>query len=384
MRIKSYYSGSVEAAMSMARRELGEEAMLVQSRRTSPDNRQYGEYEVVFADVEGTDSPAVPVQQAAAAAAAATAVAPAPVLGELAVLRTQIDELRRSVTRSASNYPAWLPPTSPLAERYSALIGQDLEAPLAQQIVLNVHTRLTRPATRGAEADRGDLDAMLRAEIEKLMVTDSGMPAGKSGPPVIAMVGPPGAGKTATLAKLAVRYGLGEGRTTQILSVDTYRVGSAEQLRVYSGLLGVAFRAVESVRELGQALEECRNKQLILIDTPGYGFGDFDYASELAAFFADHDEIQTHLMLPASMKPLDMARVVNRFDAFCPSRLIFSRLDETASYGPLLGMAVVTGKPVSFLTAGQRIPEDLAAASAGRLAEMILPQRQATSVLSAA
>jgi flagellar biosynthesis protein FlhF len=305
-------------------------------------------------------------------------------MGELAVLRTQIDELRRSVARSANNYPAWLPPTSPLAERYATLISQELEAPLAQQIVLNVHTRLTRPVPRGGDGERGDLDAMLRAELQQLIATDSNLPAGKNGPPVIALVGPPGAGKTATLAKLAVRYGLGAGRATQILSVDTYRVGAAEQLRVYSGLLGVAFRAVESVRELGHAIEECRQKQLILIDTPGYGFGDFEYASELAGFFADRDEIQTHLALPASMKPLDMARVANRFEAFCPSRLIFSRLDETASYGPLLGMAVVTGKPVSFLTAGQRIPEDLAAASPDRLAEMILPQRQATSVLSAA
>jgi flagellar biosynthesis protein FlhF len=383
MRIKSYFAGSVEAAMSQARRELGPEAMLVQSRKAPLEAREKGEYEVVFADADDPEpDPAVE----------AAPQAPAPLLAELAVVRTELEQMRKAITRNASNIPAWLPPNSPLADLYAALIGQEVDGGLAQRILLNVQNRLGRNAEGGLAAARRSgagcgpeqVEAAARVELEDIFDAGFELHGTSQYPPVLALVGPPGAGKTATLAKLAVRYGLVGRRSTRILSLDNHRVGASEQLRVYAGILGVGFQSVDSAQALAQAIEESRNKRLILIDTPGFARNDFESAGELAHFLATNAHVEPHLVLPASMRAADVERAAESFDCFRPRKLIFTKLDETGSFGPILNIAVRTGKPVSFVTTGQRVPEDLEPASCARIVDLILPDTVAKSALTAA
>jgi flagellar biosynthesis protein FlhF len=188
----------------------------------------------------------------------------------------------------------------------------------------------------------------------------------------VALVGPPGGGKTTTLVKLAVNYGLASRRPVLLLSADTYRVAAAEQLRSFATILGVGFQVVETVAALGQAVEENRGKELIFIDTPGMASGEVADFGGLAQFFCSRSDIDTQMVLSSSMKSADLSRVVDSFEAFRPQRLIFTKLDETGSFGPIFNESVRTGKPLSFFATGQRVPEDLEAAGRSRLAELIL------------
>ena len=112
---------------------------------------------------------------------------------------------------------------------------------------------------------------------------------------MIALVGAPGSGKTATLVKLAVRYGISASRPVHLISADTNRVGAAEQLRTYAAIIGASFDTVDSTRTLQQALEANREKGLILIDTPGYASADMEEAAELARFLAQNPGIEVQL-----------------------------------------------------------------------------------------
>lgn len=354
MTIKSYFARTVEDAMGMARQELGADAMLLQSRRTLPEGRHLGEYEVVFAAGLPAASPA-------------ETSSPAPserLAGEVAELKKQLEGMRRALTRSAFAPAQWLGAAPELAESYALLSAHEVAPDLAREIVQAAATRRSR--------EGGLWPAAVAAEIESRCRVEAVLGVGERRPRAAALVGPPGAGKTTTLVKLAVSYGLACRRPVLLVSMDTYRIAAADQLRVFAAILGVGFVVLESPGALAQTLAENQGKELILIDTPGWGFADLDGGSDLAPFLAARDDIDTHLVLSCSMKSADLSRVIDGFEIFRPARLLFTRLDETAALGPILNETVRTGKPLSFFATGQRIPEDLEAATAGRLTDVIL------------
>jgi flagellar biosynthesis protein FlhF len=374
MKIKSYYSRSVEDAIAAARQELGPEAMLVNSRRSLPEARRLGEHEVIFV----VDAPEYEPDSGAAALAPAEARAPERLSADVSELKRELEAVRRALTRSAYA-PLQSHGASPgAAEAYAALTATDLSPELARAIVDAVEGRLCAPArgpARPAAADSEGFEQALLKELQSRISAQPTLGRGEPRPHIVALVGPPGSGKTTTLVKLAVNYGLASRRPTLLLSMDTYRVAAAEQLRSYAAILGVGFQVLETVTALAQNLEENRGKELIFIDTPGLGFGDLDAGAGLARFLSTRQDIDTHLVLPSSMKPADLTRVVDAFGVFGPRRLLFTRIDETHSFGPIVNETVRTGLPVSFLATGQRIPEDLEAASSQRIVELMMAGR---------
>jgi flagellar biosynthesis protein FlhF len=129
---------------------------------------------------------------------------------------------------------------------------------------------------------------------------------------------------------------------------------------------------LETVASLAQAIEENRGKELILIDTPGLAYAELEDSAGLGHFLSTREDIDTHLVLSASMKPADLSRMVDAFGILQPKHLLFTKLDETRSYGPILSEAARTGKPLSYFTHGQRIPEDLEPAGKERLLDLVL------------
>lgn len=380
MRLKSYFAKDVKTALLMAQQELGPEAMLVHSRKAPPEARHLGDCEVV---VGLGPVPAPGMAAAEPSPAGAAAAEPVRAFPEAARLSAEVAEMRRQIERMASSLSraAWIGgpdrPPGGFGELFAELIAAEVRPELAHEI-------LDALRAQGVPADSVSLRRAAAREMAARVATDPVLGPAGGGPRAAALVGPCGAGKTATLVKLAVIHGLSARRPTQVISMDTYRVAAYEQLRSYAGIIGVGFQAVETPGALAQALEEHRRKGLILIDTPGYGPNDLDAAVELAAFLKGRPDVDTHLVLTASMRSADLSRVVDRFEIFGPRKLIFTRLDETESFGPIWSEAVRTAKSVSFLAGGQRVPEDLEEAAPERIVDLVLRPGAAGAAAAAA
>jgi flagellar biosynthesis protein FlhF len=363
MRLKSYFAGTVEAAIALARQELGPDAMLVSSRRATPDTRYLGDYEVVFALAPKSpdDAPGEPTKtEKHAAATSSRDEMVAHLSADIAQLKRQIETLAGAVAQSQSEKNAIANAVNPGSSRMRmALRDADVDPEVADEIAARLG------------GDGGSARSVLDSALLDFVCVDSTLGRPGSERKIVALVGPPGAGKTSTLVKLAVTYGVAARRPVHIISTDVFRIAAAEQLRAYATILGLGFESVETGFALAQALEDRRPKELVLIDTPGLAGSELGDAAELAEFLSSHADIDVHLVIPTSMRRSDMERILARYSLFGPDKLIFTKIDETDCWGPLISLPRNTGRPVSFLTGGQQIPEDLEAATAERIAELV-------------
>ena len=378
MRLKSYFAGTVESAICLARQEMGEDAMLVNSRKTLPEARHLGAYEVVFAASQDS----APVKPPTVEPPSQTLVQ------EMAEMRRQLAKVSVQVSRSASRRSRRPPgPFNPaLDDLDETLAAAEVAGDLAGSVLRSLET--LPPATSTAEvrqAFRREIQNRLAvsAELAPWSFETSPGPGASAARTVAALVGPPGAGKTSMLAKLAVRYGLSARRSTHIISYDGHRIASSDQLRAYAAIMGVGFEAIDSVGGLAQSLKDNARKELILIDTPGYSRQDFDQSFELSKFLSTYPHVDIHLVLSCAAKSSDISRMVDRYNIFGPAKLLFTRLDETESYGAILNESVRTGLPVSFLGTGPRVPEDLEPAAKDRIIDLLLEGRESRAVATA-
>jgi flagellar biosynthesis protein FlhF len=196
-------------------------------------------------------------------------------------------------------------------------------------------------------------------------------------------VGPPGAGKTTSIVKLAVQLGLEQDLPIHLLSLDTLRVAGSEQLSAFGRILGVGFTALHTPEALAEALEAHRDKKLVLIDTPGYAAADKEEMERTAEFFRNHEEIEVQLVLPATLRTSAMRKFVGRFSAFQPAKVIYTHLDEVDTLGPVVENTISAGLPISFLADGQSIPQDLHEATKDRLLEGLFANARAAAVSAA-
>lgn len=184
----------------------------------------------------------------------------------------------------------------------------------------------------------------------------------KKGPKVIFFIGPTGVGKTTTIAKIASKFSVESGRKVALLTADTYRIAAAEQLRTYANILEVPFRVIYSTEEIGQALRDFRNYDFIMVDTAGHSHQNEAQKEAMASFVHSVDgmaEKEVFLVLSATTKYRDLLSIADTYSAMTEYKLIFTKLDETTTLGNLLNLKLHTGAPLSYVTYGQNVPDDI-------------------------
>ncbi len=209
------------------------------------------------------------------------------------------------------------------------------------------------------------IDAVLSNVYQK-MILKFGRPMNiqqaKSGPKVVFFIGPTGVGKTTTIAKIASRFRVDEKKNIVLLTADTYRIAAAEQLRTYANILEVPFRVVYSEDDMRQALRDFASYDYIMVDTAGYSHQNDSQRENMSGLIHCVDgnaEKEVFLVLSATTKYKDLVGIADSYRNIVDYKLIFTKLDETTTLGNLLNLKLHTGAPLSYVTCGQNVPDDI-------------------------
>lgn len=240
---------------------------------------------------------------------------------------------------------------------------------VSEAAVTEVMDRLS--SAPGGRVLRGDVNARVIDAIADYIHTSGPLKLVKGRCKVVAFVGPTGVGKTTTIAKIAAHHSLIENAKVALVTQDTYRIAAVEQIKTYGDIMGIPVDVAYSPAEMESIIESHRDKDLVLVDTTGRSPKNTKMLYELRRVLDAAQPEETHLVLAANVRLFDALDIVDRYRVVGFDKLIFTKLDETNMLGGILSVIQRSGCPVSYVTTGQNVPEDIEVCDSRRLAELI-------------
>ena len=291
-------------------------------------------------------------------------------------LHTVVKELGRlleDLSRADSRTIGSQPTPMPVPLRHS-LIEQGMN-PSTEDLLLH---EVGKAGRISGLRDDESMRRALQQEIVKRVRTGGPLLKGEGYPSIGLLIGPSGAGKTAAVAKLASHYRLEQRKSVALITFDTCRETAVGQLRRYAKVVGVPFACAVSARQVHEGLRRHTQVDLVLIDMPGIGPRDLVLAQELRRLLPK-GVVTTHLVLQASTREQELCRITRCLGDLPQPHLLFTKLDETESFGTIFEVAHQTGMPLSYWSIGRRVPGDIEVASSERLAAFLTAERSVHS-----
>jgi flagellar biosynthesis protein FlhF len=355
-----YFAPTIEEATAQIHGSLGPDAMIVSTQRIQgKGGRLFFEISAVPGNEKGDPAPGPPPD------------ALNEIKDELVRLQEMMTVMNTPPGLSLPHllaHPALMPVCSRMIRQgiETGVIGKILEK--AGLLDDPLHLTPREAARRVARA------------IEQMLPVDDPFASDTRQQKIAAVVGTTGVGKTTTIAKMAANLIMGHRKSVGLISIDTYRIGAREQLKNYADILGVPCFQAFTPRDLGLALGRLQSRDVVLIDTAGQSQYDMARLEGLKTMIGKESSIDVHLLLNVGAAPSEMNETVRRFNPLFFKTYIFTKLDETRMMGNIINQVVKYPRPVSFVTAGQNVPEDIEMADEMKLSALMLKNRDETAV----
>ena len=252
---------------------------------------------------------------------------------------------------------------------YTTLINNEVDEKYANDLVEEIE-KLSKPGVT--------IDYLLSNIYQKLILkfgVSSGINESEDGAKVVFFLGPTGVGKTTTIAKLASDLAVNQKKKVALVTSDTYRIKAAEQLRTYAEIMDAPFRVVYTADDLKNTLEEFKEQDFIFVDTAGYSPKDKEKRDEMKQILdaaKEVTEIETYLVLSVTTKYRDLLAICDIYKEMDDFKLVFTKLDETSTFGNIYNIRVYTGAEISYVTDGQDVPDDIEAFNPQSIVRSIL------------
>ena len=397
MKVKRYEALTLQEAIDQVKQDLGMEAVILHTRKFTKGGVLgfFGKNMVeVLAGLEDDAAPVKnnnvtqkrPVPTTAAQNATATLQAiqrrfdsdtprPPAAPAEPGDLRDEVREMRDVIRSLVSqregvknNVNAIQPFPPAFGEIYLQLIGNDVEPLIAQEIIRSVNDAVPEEEKNNASI----VNEYLKRHLKRLFKVSGEIELTPGSPKIVAFVGPTGVGKTTTIAKLATRYALSRKKKVGLITADTYRIAAVEQLKVYGDILDVPVKVVYNNEDMRTALDFFSDRDLVLIDTAGRSHRNADKLKELKDILNVHFPLEIFLVLNTNTRFREMSDIAERFRMLSFSHIIFTKLDEAATYGNILNVIARLNLGISYLCYGQSVPDEIHPATYGLLTDLTL------------
>jgi flagellar biosynthesis protein FlhF len=394
MNVKKYRGATTKEAFALARAELGEDVVLLHQRTIEGDPRLGTSHRVEITAAVDVEEGALPLRQEeirpfSRSPYPAATIAPPPVLSSApkpansqprphhpqAPEATQPDydtlwhEVRYIRSLLQQQGGGHSPHTQLLNLWRAALREVMLPEAIIDKLLFGLDEILTPSALQQTEIVAATLSQRLFAAIPP--ASGAIQPGAPGHPLIFALVGPTGVGKTTTLAKLAARYSVQHRLPVALITADTFRIGAVGQLRTYSDLMRAPLEVAYTPQELSAHVARHQDKAIIFIDTPGRSPTDTEQLEVLRSFMAVLPDPHLQIAVAAGTLLSDAHRIVERFSVIRPSGILLTKLDETTLLGPACALLAATALPLSYVTTGQRVPEDIEIGAIGKLIDSL-------------
>jgi len=376
MQIKRYEANSVQEAMARIKKELGPDAVVLSSKRLKGADASRVEViaardiqeEQLCVDIDACRKPdgnmgTEPFQRVQQEIQELKTLVrqihnETPLVREFAELKQDMGALF-DVLGMRHKDAAFL------SQIYCKLVANGVSRPRACRLIESFKTHLPKQDTLDYEETVRHFSAMIAGRF-------SASPSRSGSARIKVFAGPTGAGKTTTLAKLAAHYALEKKSRVGVITTDTYRIAAAEQLRVYTDIIGVPLAVASEKERFSRSVQQFSDKDVVLVDTPGRSRKDQDALTKLKDTLGSEAEMETSLLLSLSSSREHLLDAAVRYEVLDYRNIIFTKTDECTRFGFIYDVLDQVKKPVLYVTTGQNVPQDIEVSTPERLAEWIL------------
>ncbi|UCZ51709.1 flagellar biosynthesis protein FlhF [Bacillus shivajii] len=360
MKVKKYVAKDMPEAMEKIRQELGNDAVILNSKRIETGGFlgffTKKNIEVIAAIDPDTQPKKKIVRQGQEVKKQNTPRRENPVDNK-ENLKTEIDEIKKMIANMNRTQSS---PSEEYPEGLSSindfLIDQEMKEDIRLQIMKNLLKRWYKE--EGETKEEKELLSWTYEELDSLLngISFGGVSYNKK---FLNLVGPTGVGKTTTVAKIAAKAAIKDGKKIAFITTDTYRIAAIEQLKTYAKILNAPVEVAYSIDDFQKAKERLKDYDFILVDSAGRNFRNSLYVKQLNEVIDFNDEMETHLVLSLASKYRDMEKIIEQFNLIKIDKVIFTKADETDSVGAMVNVHLASGIGSSYITTGQNVPDDI-------------------------
>jgi len=370
MKMLSFLGETPTIALQNAQKECGSEAVVISTKKiSSKDKNSKNMYELTVA-IEN-DARSIPKKKLLSNNTKTSNVQFYDFKDQILDMQESLEKVQKTLWEPKSQlYDLNIPPE--FIDIYTLFEENEFD----QEMTYSIMKKTIEELPLAMKSNPVKINNFFKLILRRIIAVKHEVPLRTHQRKIMMFVGPTGVGKTTTIAKLAARYAykLGTNYKVGIITLDSFRVGAVEQLKAYTNIMRLPLEVVKRPEELSEAIARLRDCHYILIDTAGGSQYDMDKI-ELINQYQEHlsdTPIEKMLVLPANVKTTDLYEIYNSYSSLHIHNLIFTKLDETISYGNLISFAHKTKKSICYISVGQNVPDDLHEANSNYLIDCFM------------